>query len=138
MTATALPSMTPTGWFQIAWSADVAVADVRPLHYLGRDLVVFRELTGDVKVVKTMGSVPGFWTDILKKRPPGAFPSTFGSALVGGTDTPAPRAGLETDTDDEARPARTPAATLSARRPPRPRATNSRRRSAPSQISRSR
>src|ERR1700759_4013780 len=56
----------------------------------------------DVKVVKTMGSVPGFWTDILKKRPPTAFPSTFGAALVGGTDTPAPRAGLGTDTDDEA------------------------------------
>ena len=43
--------MTPTGWFQIAWSADVTVADVRPLHYLGRDLVVFRELNGDVKVL---------------------------------------------------------------------------------------
>lgn len=30
-----LPSMTPTGWFQIAWSADVAVADVVPLHFSG-------------------------------------------------------------------------------------------------------
>jgi hypothetical protein len=54
----------------------------------------------DVKVVKTMGSVPGFWTDILKKRPPTAFPSSFGSALVGGQDTPAPRAGLGTEPDD--------------------------------------
>jgi 3-ketosteroid 9alpha-monooxygenase subunit A len=51
MRTKALPSMTPTGWFQIAWSADVAVADVRPLHYFGRDLVVFRELNGDVKVL---------------------------------------------------------------------------------------
>jgi 3-ketosteroid 9alpha-monooxygenase subunit A len=51
MRAKALPSMTPTGWFQIAWSADVAVADVLPVHYFGRDLVVFRELGGDVKVL---------------------------------------------------------------------------------------
>jgi nitrite reductase/ring-hydroxylating ferredoxin subunit len=51
MRAKALPSMTPTGWFQVAWSADVAIADVLPVHYFGRDLVVFRELGGDVKVL---------------------------------------------------------------------------------------
>ena len=56
----------------------------------------------DVKVVKTMGSVPGFWTDILKKRPPTAFPSTFGTALVGGEDRPASRAGLGPEADDDA------------------------------------
>ena len=56
----------------------------------------------DVKVVKTMGSVPGFWTDILKKRPPTAFPSTFGTALVGGEDRPASRAGLGPEAGDDA------------------------------------
>jgi hypothetical protein len=56
----------------------------------------------DVKVVKTMATVPGFWNEILKKRPPTAFPSTFGSALVGGEDTPASRAGLGAEADDDA------------------------------------
>src|ERR1700716_3692821 len=51
MKTTALPSMAPTGWFQIAWSADVAVGDVAPMHYFGRDLVVFRELNGGVKAL---------------------------------------------------------------------------------------
>jgi phenylpropionate dioxygenase-like ring-hydroxylating dioxygenase large terminal subunit len=51
MKTTVLPSMAPTGWFQVAWSADVAVGDVVPKHYFGRDLVLFRELNGDVKVL---------------------------------------------------------------------------------------
>ena len=51
MSATALPSMVPTGWFQVAWSADLAVGDVRPMHYFNRDLVVFRELDGRVSVL---------------------------------------------------------------------------------------
>ena len=46
-----LPSMLPTGWFQVAWSADLAVADVFPMHYFGRDLVAFRQLDGAVKVL---------------------------------------------------------------------------------------
>lgn len=46
-----LPSMLPTGWFQVAWSADIAVAEVVPLHYFGRDLVAFRQLDGVVKVL---------------------------------------------------------------------------------------
>jgi phenylpropionate dioxygenase-like ring-hydroxylating dioxygenase large terminal subunit len=48
---TALPSMLPTGWFQVAWSADVVVGAVQPLHYFGRDLVVFRELDGRARVL---------------------------------------------------------------------------------------
>jgi hypothetical protein len=56
----------------------------------------------DVKVVKTMGTVPGFWSEILKKRPPTAFPSSFGAVLAGGQDTPAPRAGLGAEADDDA------------------------------------
>src|ERR1700726_126615 len=46
-----LPSMLPTGWFQVSWSADIAVAEVVPMHYCGRDLVAFRQLDGRVKVL---------------------------------------------------------------------------------------
>lgn len=46
-----LPSMLPTGWFQVAWSADVNVGEVVPKHYFGRDLVVFRELDGRIRVL---------------------------------------------------------------------------------------
>ena len=46
-----LPSMRPTGWFQVAWSTDLEVGDVKPLHYLGADLVVFRDLDGVVRVL---------------------------------------------------------------------------------------
>ena len=46
-----LPSMRPTGWFQVAWSADLEVGDVKPLHYFGADLVAFRDLDGAVRVL---------------------------------------------------------------------------------------
>jgi 3-ketosteroid 9alpha-monooxygenase subunit A len=46
-----LPTMQPTGWFQVGWSADLAPGDVAPLHYFGRDLVVFRSLAGQVSVL---------------------------------------------------------------------------------------
>jgi 3-ketosteroid 9alpha-monooxygenase subunit A len=46
-----LPNMQPTGWFQVAWSADLEVGDVTPLHYFGAELVVFRDLDGVVHVL---------------------------------------------------------------------------------------
>ncbi|MGB7113858.1 MAG: Rieske (2Fe-2S) protein, partial [Mycobacterium sp.] len=46
-----LPSMLPTGWFQVAWSADLAVGEVVPMRYFGRDLVAFRQLDGVAKVL---------------------------------------------------------------------------------------
>ena len=46
-----LPSMRPTGWFQVAWSADLEVGDVKALHYFGEDLVAFRDLNGVVRVL---------------------------------------------------------------------------------------
>ncbi|MDT5330296.1 MAG: hypothetical protein QOF31_1593, partial [Mycobacterium sp.] len=46
-----LPSMRPTGWFQVAWSADLDVGDVKALHYFGEDLVAFRDLNGVVRVL---------------------------------------------------------------------------------------
>ncbi|MDT5065590.1 MAG: hypothetical protein QOK02_1745 [Mycobacterium sp.] len=51
MTTKPLPSMLPVGWFQVAWSADIAPGEVVPKHYFGRDLVVFRELDGHVRVL---------------------------------------------------------------------------------------
>jgi nitrite reductase/ring-hydroxylating ferredoxin subunit len=32
----------PSGWYQVAWSADVAPGEVRALRYFGQDLVLFR------------------------------------------------------------------------------------------------
>ncbi|MEB3065651.1 Rieske 2Fe-2S domain-containing protein [[Mycobacterium] zoologicum] len=48
---TELPSMRPTGWFQVAWSTDLAVGDVMPLKYFGLELVAFRDLDGTVSVL---------------------------------------------------------------------------------------
>ena len=45
------PSMRPTGWFQIAWSADVPIGTVKPLRYFGDDLVIFRGMNGQVSVL---------------------------------------------------------------------------------------
>ncbi|MGV0654431.1 Rieske 2Fe-2S domain-containing protein [Mycolicibacterium thermoresistibile] len=46
-----LPSALPTGWFQVAWSADIGERAVVPLHYFGRDLVAFRAADGKVNVL---------------------------------------------------------------------------------------
>lgn len=47
----ALPSMLPTGWFQVAWSADIDVGATIPLRYFGRDMVAFRNVDGTVNVL---------------------------------------------------------------------------------------
>jgi nitrite reductase/ring-hydroxylating ferredoxin subunit len=44
-------SMTPTGWFQVAWSSEIGVGDVRRLHYFGSDLVAWRGESGEVAVM---------------------------------------------------------------------------------------
>jgi len=41
----------PAGWFQIAWSAEVADGMVVPLRYFGRDLVAFRGEAGRLHVM---------------------------------------------------------------------------------------
>jgi 3-ketosteroid 9alpha-monooxygenase subunit A len=43
-------SLDVTGWFQVAWSADIAVGQVVPLHYFGRDLVAYRSTGSEVRV----------------------------------------------------------------------------------------
>ncbi|MGV0793235.1 Rieske 2Fe-2S domain-containing protein [Mycolicibacterium sp. XJ1819] len=49
--APTLPSPVPTGWFQVAWSADIGERAVVPLRYFGRDLVAFRRSDGQVSVL---------------------------------------------------------------------------------------
>ncbi len=39
-----------TGWFQVAWSGDLAPGQVVPLRYFGRDLVAYRNRSGIVHV----------------------------------------------------------------------------------------
>ena len=41
----------PTGWFQVCWSAELAVGDVKPLRYFARDLVAFRTESGVAQVL---------------------------------------------------------------------------------------
>ena len=36
----------PSGWFQVAWAGELEVGDVRPLHYFGQDLVLYRGKRG--------------------------------------------------------------------------------------------
>ena len=38
--------MKPTGWFQVAWSDEIAVGDVHKVHYFGRDMVAWRAQSG--------------------------------------------------------------------------------------------
>jgi 3-ketosteroid 9alpha-monooxygenase subunit A len=44
-------SMTPTGWFQVAWSDEVKVGDVHRMTYFGRDLVAWRAESGQLTVM---------------------------------------------------------------------------------------
>ncbi len=45
------PFPIPNGWFAVATSAEIAPGDVRPVHYLDRELVVFRTESGTARVV---------------------------------------------------------------------------------------
>ena len=44
------PYPLPNGWFSLAWSDDVAPGEVKTVHYLDRDLVVFRTESGTARV----------------------------------------------------------------------------------------
>jgi len=41
------PMPIPFGWFCVGYSSDLAVGDVKPLRYFGRDLVLFRNEQGE-------------------------------------------------------------------------------------------
>ncbi|MGN6160539.1 MAG: Rieske 2Fe-2S domain-containing protein [Marmoricola sp.] len=44
-------SMKPTGWFQVAWSAEVPVGQVHRLRYFGEELIAWRGESGAVTVM---------------------------------------------------------------------------------------
>lgn len=44
-------SMKPTGWFQVAWSDDIAVGDVHKMKYFGQELIAWRAESGNVTVM---------------------------------------------------------------------------------------
>ena len=39
-------SMTPTGWFQVAWSGEIGIGQVHRMHYFDRELVAWRAQSG--------------------------------------------------------------------------------------------
>ncbi|HQC75660.1 MAG TPA: Rieske 2Fe-2S domain-containing protein [Mycobacterium sp.] len=43
--------MTPTGWFQVAWSDEIAVGGVHRMTYFGRDMVAWRAQSGLLTVM---------------------------------------------------------------------------------------
>lgn len=43
--------MNPTGWFQVAWSAEVGVGEVRRMRYFGREMICWRSASGAVAVM---------------------------------------------------------------------------------------
>ncbi|MCP2174970.1 Rieske 2Fe-2S domain-containing protein [Williamsia maris] len=50
MARTPLP-MRPTGWFQVAWSAEIGVNDVHRMTYFGTDMIAWRSASGKVTVM---------------------------------------------------------------------------------------
>lgn len=45
------PFPIPTGWFCVEWSKDLAVGQVKPIRYFGKDLVLFRTSDGEAHVL---------------------------------------------------------------------------------------
>jgi 3-ketosteroid 9alpha-monooxygenase subunit A len=44
-------SMRPTGWFQVAWSAEIGVGDVHRMKYFGREMIAWRAQSGQLTVM---------------------------------------------------------------------------------------
>lgn len=44
-------SMKPTGWFQIAWSDEIAIGDVHTMKYFGQEMVAWRAESGQLTVM---------------------------------------------------------------------------------------
>ena len=45
------PLPIPNGWFAVAWSRELHAGDVRPIHYFGQDMVLFRTRSGQARVL---------------------------------------------------------------------------------------
>ena len=43
-------NMKPTGWFQVAWSAEIEPGAVKPMKYFGQELVAARKSTGELTI----------------------------------------------------------------------------------------
>lgn len=43
-------NMMPTGWFQVAWSAEIPPGGVKPLKYFGQELVAARNSKGELSI----------------------------------------------------------------------------------------
>ncbi len=41
----------PNGWFAVAWTKELGEGDVKPVHYFGEELVLFRTRTGQARLV---------------------------------------------------------------------------------------
>jgi phenylpropionate dioxygenase-like ring-hydroxylating dioxygenase large terminal subunit len=41
----------PNGWFAVEWMRELHEGDVKPIHYFGEDLVLFRTRSGEAKVL---------------------------------------------------------------------------------------
>jgi 3-ketosteroid 9alpha-monooxygenase subunit A len=50
MAKTPLP-MKPTGWFQVAWSAEIGAGDVHRMTYFGTEMIAWRSHSGEVTVM---------------------------------------------------------------------------------------
>jgi 3-ketosteroid 9alpha-monooxygenase subunit A len=65
-------SMTPTGWFQVAWSAEVGVGDVHRMRYFDHDLVAWRGESGSVTVMDAycqhLGAHLGYGGTVIEDR----------------------------------------------------------------------
>ncbi len=44
-------SMKPTGWFQVAWSDEIGVGDVRTMKYFDQELIAWRAESGQLIVM---------------------------------------------------------------------------------------
>lgn len=62
-------SMKPTGWFQVAWSDEIAVGDVRTMTYFGQEMIAWRSESGRLTVMNAycehLGAHLGFGGTVM-------------------------------------------------------------------------
>ena len=65
-------SMTPTGWFQVAWSAELGEGDIHRMKYFNRDLIAWRSAAGQVTVMDAfcghLGAHLGYGGHVAEER----------------------------------------------------------------------
>jgi len=62
-------SMTPTGWFQVAWSDEIAVGAVHRMKYFGQEMIAWRAESGQLTVMNAycehLGAHLGFGGSVV-------------------------------------------------------------------------